>query len=391
MASPPQAKRQKVNMLDSWTTQDVMAWVRANLSSQYHQCLDNIQEHDIDGKLLSNCLEDEHAREGLLKILFPSAADAFLRLSFMRKIEKFDERTHAHDDDDQDSDDVDMAPPTPGHKANESPTTNTCACSHCGVRMSPFLIANHERHCSKQLRDGEEKAEAEAEPAQDAAMVVAEIEEHICVKCEFCEIDFNLALIDEHTAYCGSRTDQCPACHGRDTLLRFKLNMHQCHATRRTLPAIPQQQQPPKVTHSALDMGNAANSSWISSFERHLYALQKLLHDRFIVDYDKAAVHFERFDHFGNDKHALSRQKHNHQLAQVRTYSASDNVVSNESRCKFEKPSAYQNKTKDELRFETKLTPLSLSGLRLKLVVLHLRLKLHLCTASSSAASSSRF
>eukprot|EP01084_Bolivina_argentea_P108243 193441_1 len=80
-----------MNDLEFWNTTDLMKWVEDNLSVQYHQCIEIIKEHEIDGKLLKECLCDKDAKMSLLQVLFPNSSDAFLRLSFMRKIEKFDE------------------------------------------------------------------------------------------------------------------------------------------------------------------------------------------------------------------------------------------------------------------------------------------------------------
>eukprot|EP01084_Bolivina_argentea_P233787 393680_1 len=122
--------------LESWSTDDVITWIQTNLPTQYHVCIVAIQEHDIDGKLLKECLINQDAKSSLLQMLFPdSQKDAFLRLSFMRKLEKYETKS---------------PPNNTTHDAAQPATQPSNICIHCGVEISPLLIENHQRHCFKQ-------------------------------------------------------------------------------------------------------------------------------------------------------------------------------------------------------------------------------------------------
>lgn len=398
--------------VETWNTATLIEWVERNLSKKYHHCIPIIKEHDIDGKLLKECLGDQDAKSSLLGILFPESKDAFLRLSFMRKIEKIESHSdsvspsHSDGHNKVNNHHQQHVDPSQSLQSQASPTSTSpkisdidkvdvngglSQCPHCGAMISSFMIENHLRHCLKQKQLGKEEAEKISiqngdenngdnangeEEVQDEDTMMAEmavIEEHIEVQCEFCEIAFNISLIEEHSVYCGSRTDLCAQCGQRDTLKRFKYLQHQCYPTNHSNSSSPssdgQSTGDISFRNTSLDIRDQAHSVWISSFERQLFDLQKLLHDRFVVDYTNTAVHFQQFDHFGNAQDSKYRKRSNQQISSIRTLNASNGStkMSNESRSKYER-SERGGKSKEELRREYDLKLKSILNVMLKII-----------------------
>lgn len=257
-----------------------MQWIEDNLSSEYQQCLPIIKRHNIDGKLLKDCLRNDNAKSGLLKTLFPDSKDTFLRLSFVRQIQRIDSNP---DTQDAAVSNVEKNTILQINGKNVSSSTSSNRCTFCGAAISVFMLENHQRHCGKQRRleqeqvDWSHEVNVKNEPndnEQETAMTSPVLQHDpntdiisTEVQCEFCEMEYNATSIKEHRLYCGSRTDVCTQCGDRDTLLNLQSHTHRCKEsddiTNKPMSNVP-------VRYESYD-------ATISSMERQLYSLERTL------------------------------------------------------------------------------------------------------------------
>merc|ERR1719361_2953997 len=101
----------------------------------------------------------------------------------MRKIEKMDGAFTQNNS----SNDMEISTST-------SDDDTSCICKYCGVSISSFLLANHQRHCakaakqSKQAQQDEEYKQATTTTEEQQASIdpnmIARIEQSITVQCE---------------------------------------------------------------------------------------------------------------------------------------------------------------------------------------------------------------
>eukprot|EP01083_Nonionella_stella_P220838 789672_1 len=190
-------------------------------------------------------------------------------------------------------------------KTNHSSLEETCGI--CGTTMSLFLIDNHKRHCStnynKTDKDEQDADVPETQSYQPASNPSEPTEEER-IECEYCECTYDEKSIADHKLYCGSRTDICSGCGGRDTLKHLMQNdallCLRCTDTRTKQPKI-HHNIPPPLPARLFTNEDTMIQAQIRTLElrRLLDDVRHILYDRYVVNYNKSSSLFEEYDAFG--------------------------------------------------------------------------------------------